>query len=112
MGGLMILSGMLVSTLLWANPPSPYVWVVLGVTLGFGIIGFYDDYLKVTKQTHEGFAGGRGSLIEAHASRLLACIAFAHLGACTHLRTSLVVPVLQGTGDQFRLVLRDRSAPS
>src|SRR5262247_4930102 len=43
MGGLMILSGLLVSTLLWANPKSPYVWVVLGVTLSFGIIGMYDD---------------------------------------------------------------------
>ena len=36
MGGLMILSGLVVSTLLWANPPNPYVWIVLGVTLGFG----------------------------------------------------------------------------
>ena len=34
-----------------------YVWIVLGVTLGFGAIGFYDDYLKVTKQTHAGFSG-------------------------------------------------------
>ncbi len=41
----------MVSTLLWANPANPYVWIVLGVTLGFGAIGFYDDYLKVTKQT-------------------------------------------------------------
>ena len=47
----MILSGLLVSTLLWANPTNPYVWIVLGVTLSFGLIGFYDDYLKVTKQT-------------------------------------------------------------
>ena len=60
MGGLMILSGLLVSTLLWANPRSPYVWVVLGVTLSFGLIGFYDDYLKVTKQSHHGFAGRHG----------------------------------------------------
>src|ERR1700752_3042003 len=57
MGGLMILSGALVSTLLWANPANPYVWVVLGVTIGFGLVGFYDDYLKVTKQSHEGFRG-------------------------------------------------------
>ena len=54
MGGLMILSGLLVSTLLWANPKSPYVWVVLGVTLSFGMIGFYDDYLKIIKQSHAG----------------------------------------------------------
>src|SRR5579871_3130929 len=57
MGGLMILSGFIVSTVLWANPGNPYVWVVLGVTLGFGSIGFYDDYLKVTKQTHAGISG-------------------------------------------------------
>src|SRR5215510_11695517 len=54
MGGLMILSGVLVAVLLWANLTNPYVWVVLGVTLGYGAVGFYDDYLKVTKQTHGG----------------------------------------------------------
>ena len=43
--------------MLWANPLNPYVWIVLAVTLGFGFVGFYDDYLKVTKQTHSGFAG-------------------------------------------------------
>src|ERR1700751_4789595 len=52
MGGLMILAGLLVSTVLWANPLNPYVWIVLAVTLGFGFVGFYDDYLKVTKQNH------------------------------------------------------------
>src|ERR1700724_1140574 len=65
MGGLMILSGLVVSTLLWANPLNPYVWIVLEVTLGFGIVGFYDDYLKVTKQTHGGFAGKFRLAIEA-----------------------------------------------
>ena len=57
MGGLMILLGIVVATLLWANPRNPYVWIVLAVTLGFGLVGFYDDYLKVTRQTHGGFAG-------------------------------------------------------
>ena len=69
MGGLMILSGMLVSTLLWANPANPYVWVVLWVTLGFGLVGFYDDYLKVTKQTHNGFPGRARLAIEAIIAR-------------------------------------------
>src|SRR5476649_1717155 len=55
MGGLMILSGLVVSSLLWANLKSPYVWIVLLVTLGFGMIGFYDDFLKVTKQSQKGF---------------------------------------------------------
>ncbi|HEY1362833.1 MAG TPA: phospho-N-acetylmuramoyl-pentapeptide-transferase [Xanthobacteraceae bacterium] len=57
MGGIMILSGVVVATLLWANLANRYVWIVLGLTLTFGIIGFYDDYLKVTKQTHVGFSG-------------------------------------------------------
>jgi len=57
MGGLMILSGILGSSLLWGNLSSVYVWVVLLVTVGFGAIGFYDDYLKVTKQSHLGFSG-------------------------------------------------------
>src|SRR6202050_1276833 len=66
MGGLLTFSGMLVSTLLWANPANPYVWVVLWVTLGFGFVGFYDDYLKVIKQqSHNGFAGRTRLGVEA-----------------------------------------------
>ncbi|KXF76813.1 phospho-N-acetylmuramoyl-pentapeptide-transferase [Paramesorhizobium deserti] len=57
MGGLMILSGILGSSFLWANLASVYVWVVLLVSVGFGAIGFYDDYLKVTKQSDKGFSG-------------------------------------------------------
>jgi len=57
MGGLMMLIGIVGSTLLWGNLTSIYVWVVLLVTLGFGLIGFYDDYLKVTKQSDKGFSG-------------------------------------------------------
>src|SRR4030081_2554788 len=79
MGGLMILSGLVVSTLLWANPLNPYVWIVLAVTLGFGFVGFYDDYLKVTKQTHGGFAGKFRLAIEA-AIALAACYALVRLG--------------------------------
>lgn len=57
MGGLMILAGITVATLLWANLQNPYVWIVLGVTLSYGLLGFYDDYLKVTKQSTSGFSG-------------------------------------------------------
>jgi len=64
MGGLMILSGLFVATLLWADLRSPFVWIVLGVTLGYAAIGFYDDFLKVTKQSHKGFSGRLRLLIE------------------------------------------------
>jgi phospho-N-acetylmuramoyl-pentapeptide-transferase len=90
MGGLMILSGLLVSTVLWANPLNPYVWIVLAVTLGFGFVGFYDDYLKVTKQTHSGFAGRVRLLIEAVIA-LAATYALVRLGR-DPFSTALVIP--------------------
>lgn len=57
MGGLIILLALISSALLWANLTSPYVWIVLFVTITFGAIGFYDDYLKVTHASHKGFSG-------------------------------------------------------
>ncbi len=57
MGGLLILLATVVSVLLWAPLNNPYVWTVLGVTLSFGLLGFYDDYKKVTKQTSDGVVG-------------------------------------------------------
>lgn len=57
MGGLMLMTGILGSSLLWANLNSTLVWVVLMVTVSFGAIGFYDDYMKVTKQSHLGISG-------------------------------------------------------
>ncbi len=94
MGGLMILSGVVVSTLLWADLySSPYVWIVLLVTLGFGMIGFYDDYLKVTKQSHQGFSGRLRLGLEA-------LIAVAAVWAMTKVgpasTTGLAVPFVNG----------------
>jgi phospho-N-acetylmuramoyl-pentapeptide-transferase len=57
MGGLLILSAILVATLLWARWDNGFVWMVLFVTIGFGLIGFADDYAKVTRQTHAGLSG-------------------------------------------------------
>jgi len=54
MGGLLILSALVVSTVLWARLDNVYVWIVLLVTLAFGLIGFADDYAKVTKQNTKG----------------------------------------------------------
>jgi len=93
MGGLMILSALLVATVLWANPANPYVWIVLGVTLGFGLVGFYDDYLKVTRQTHSGFSGRTRFAIETVIAAV-ACYAFAALGR-PPFATSLAFPVFK-----------------
>jgi phospho-N-acetylmuramoyl-pentapeptide-transferase len=54
MGGTLILITTLVSTLLWAEPTSRLVWLVLGVTFAFGLIGLYDDYLKLVVKNPRG----------------------------------------------------------
>ena len=57
MGGLLILVPSVIATLLWAELSNPYVWIVLLVTASFGLLGFADDYLKVTKRSSDGVSG-------------------------------------------------------
>lgn len=57
MGGLMILISVTVSTLLWSNLSNPFVWIALMVMVGYGLIGFADDYLKLTKRNTKGLPG-------------------------------------------------------
>ncbi len=84
MGGLMILAGLVVSVLIWANLANPYVWIVLFVTIGFGAVGFYDDYLKVSKAKNAGYSGRARLAIEAViaviAAILVAWVSAAPLG--------------------------------
>ncbi len=54
MGGLLILASALTPTLLWADLKSPYVWIALLATVGFGVVGFVDDYLKIVRRSHHG----------------------------------------------------------
>jgi phospho-N-acetylmuramoyl-pentapeptide-transferase len=54
MGGLLILTSILVPTLLWADLTTPFVWVAVLSTAGFGAIGFADDYLKIVRRSHHG----------------------------------------------------------
>jgi phospho-N-acetylmuramoyl-pentapeptide-transferase len=57
MGGIMILGSFIISSILWTDIKNIYVWVVLFVALGFGLLGFFDDYAKLTKKTHAGVRG-------------------------------------------------------
>jgi phospho-N-acetylmuramoyl-pentapeptide-transferase len=93
MGGLMILSGAIVSTLLWANLSNHFVWIMLFVTASFGAIGFYDDLLKVTKQTHKGFPGRLRLALEAFIA-VIACLVMMKLG--TAHTTGLALPLVNG----------------
>ena len=93
MGGLLILSALMVSTLLWARLDNGYVWIVTGVTLAFGLIGFADDYAKVTKQTTKGVS----SRVRFLAGLVIAGIA-AYAAAALHpadLTNQLALPVFK-----------------
>jgi len=71
MGGLMILTSVSIAMLLWMDFRNPYLWACLFITIGFGLIGFLDDYDKVTKRHHKGVSAR---------TRLLAEFAVAAIG--------------------------------
>ncbi len=86
MGGLMILTALTLSMLLWMDLASPFVWACLAVTIGFGLIGFMDDYDKVTKRSHKGVSAR---------VRLLAEFAVAGMASyliVSQINTNLYVP--------------------
>jgi phospho-N-acetylmuramoyl-pentapeptide-transferase len=90
MGGLMIIFSVTVSTLLWVDIHNTYMWIVLGVFLSYGAIGFADDYAKLTKGSHKGVPGKLRLFLEC-------AIAFAAVAATMHLAaaplgSSLAVP--------------------
>jgi phospho-N-acetylmuramoyl-pentapeptide-transferase len=64
MGGLMILTSVLVAMLLWMDLGNPFVWACLLVTIGFGLVGFLDDLDKVRKASHKGVSGRARLLAE------------------------------------------------
>jgi phospho-N-acetylmuramoyl-pentapeptide-transferase len=90
MGGFLILLALTVATLLWADLTNPYVWIVLLVTVGFGLIGFFDDYKKLTSNSHRGLSGWTKIVLEIGVGAL-ACIALGHVTP-PPLANTLAVP--------------------
>ncbi len=93
MGGLLILTSLAVSMLLWMNPASPLVWGCLLVTLGFGLIGFLDDFDKVTKRSHKGVSGKIRLMMEFIVAGIATWLIVGPVGPSS---TDLYVPFLFG----------------
>jgi phospho-N-acetylmuramoyl-pentapeptide-transferase len=94
MGGVLMLGALTLSTLLWADLRSGYVWAALFCTLGYGAVGFADDYLKLSKRNTKGVSA-RGKLVVQLAIGLVTAFWIAMLTKGT-LGTSLAVPVFKG----------------
>lgn len=93
MGGLLILAAITVSTLLWGNLASKYVWFALIVTLAFGAVGFADDYIKIKYKNPKGLPSRKKyfwlSLVGLSVSVAI------YLTAKTPMETALIVPFLK-----------------
>lgn len=93
MGGVLILLAVCSATLLWSDLTNVYVWSVIGVTVGFGFIGFLDDFLKVSKRNTKGLSGKLKLLMQVAISGVAT---FAILsGLPEGLQTTLAVPFLK-----------------
>jgi len=93
MGGFLILLALTASTLLWADVANGYVWIVLLVTIGFGAVGFGDDYLKLSKRNPKGLPGKVKLVLEVVIAAIAAWFAM-HLTR-DPLSTGLAVPFLK-----------------
>lgn len=93
MGGLMILISAGVSVFLWADLSNPYIWIVSGVVLAFGAIGFADDYKKLTTRSHNGVSGKVRLLLESTVA-FLAVAAYLNFTA-TDVATGLSIPFVK-----------------
>jgi phospho-N-acetylmuramoyl-pentapeptide-transferase len=96
MGGVLILLSLSIATLLWARLDNAYVWIVLGVTLAFGALGFVDDYMKVTKQKADGVVGSIKLIVQFAVALLAGYLCIRTLGAAPDappgIETAVAIP--------------------
>ncbi|MGE5699152.1 MAG: phospho-N-acetylmuramoyl-pentapeptide-transferase [Deltaproteobacteria bacterium] len=88
MGGLLIVLATVIPTLLWANLGNPYIWIAVFVTVGFGAIGFVDDYKKVVKKDSKGLSAGRKFLCQIALAGVAATLIYLDIG----IQTKVSIP--------------------
>ncbi len=93
MGGVLILMAIAISTLLWADLTNGFVWVILFVTIGFGLIGFGDDYLKLTRRSSKGLPS-RFKFLAQIAIGTAATLWIVYISP-EQLQTHLAIPLLK-----------------
>jgi phospho-N-acetylmuramoyl-pentapeptide-transferase len=94
MGGALILCAILFGTLLWADLRNRFVWTVLGVTFAFGLIGFYDDYLKLVAKNSRGLIARWKYFYQSIVG--LAAAVVLYITATTPAETTLFLPFIKG----------------
>jgi phospho-N-acetylmuramoyl-pentapeptide-transferase len=90
MGGTLLLAAISISTVLWADLENVYVWIVLFVTLSFGVIGYVDDYKKLILQDPAGISA-KQKLFWQSSAAIVAAVAL-YVMATDEVQTSLLIP--------------------
>ncbi|NTZ42189.1 phospho-N-acetylmuramoyl-pentapeptide-transferase [Altererythrobacter sp. SALINAS58] len=98
MGGLMMLVSLMLSLIIWMDLRNPFIWACLAVTVGFGLIGFIDDYDKITKKSHRGVSGRVRLLLEFAVAGVASWI------IVSQINTFLYVPFFSNLGVEMGFI--------
>ena len=96
MGGLLILTSVIVPTLIWANLANPFIWVTILSTTAFGAIGFADDYLKIVRRSHHGLLPRYKMFWQAFVGVLLGIALVVFANQFQLFNTRLIFPFFKG----------------
>jgi phospho-N-acetylmuramoyl-pentapeptide-transferase len=120
MGGVLVLTALLVPTLLWADLTIPYIWILIGATLAFGAVGFADDFLKIKRGKNKGLGARQKIALQIVIALIIAGVLFwmaqagPHAGVRGGFTTGLTVPFTkqmdvhwEGEGGERRQVVEE-----
>lgn len=102
MGGVLIIAGIVISVLLWGDLTNYFLWIVLFVTVGCGVIGWVDDYRKVILKNSKGLPARAKFLLQSLVATVAAV--FLYLSATTPAETQLIIPFLKNVAPQLGVI--------